>query len=78
MNVEDGGQESPRSPYLLIACGLVLFALGLGIDLYEHGIEFLIDEFRGSPVAHGLPLLGIVLVAVGVVMGLRATAKLRF
>jgi hypothetical protein len=64
-----------KTPYHVILTGLALFFAGMAIDLIQHGLDFLVEEFRGAPLAHGLPLLGIVLVIVGTVLGLRRTNK---
>ena len=37
----------------------------MAIDLGQHGKDFLVQEFREAPLAHGLPLAGIVLVVLG-------------
>jgi hypothetical protein len=64
-----------KAPYHIILIGLALFFAGMGIDLIQHGLDFLVEEFQGSPLAHGLPLLGIVLVIVGTVLVLVRTKK---
>ena len=55
------------SAYLMLVSGLVLFTFGMIIDLAQHGLEFVISEFRHAPRAHGLPLAGIPLILVGTV-----------
>lgn len=56
---------SAHTSYAVIVLGIVLFSIGLLIDLIEHGMEFVITEFRHAPLAHGLPLAGIMFVIVG-------------
>ena len=58
-----------RLPYLMIVAGLLLFFAGMAIDLGQHGKDFLLHEFREAPLAHGLPLAGIVLVVLGTGLG---------
>ena len=41
------------------------------MDLGKHGIDFVINEFREAPVAHGLPLLGIILITIGTILAWR-------
>lgn len=58
----------PAQPaYLMLVSGLVLFTFGMIIDVAQHGVEFIISEFRHAPWAHGLPLAGILLILVGTV-----------
>jgi hypothetical protein len=60
--------EKPiRSAYIMLVGGLVLFAFGMVIDVFQHGLEFLLSEFRHAPLAHGLPLVGMLLIFVGTV-----------
>jgi hypothetical protein len=59
-----------QSTYLMLVAGLVLFAFGMIIDVSQHGLEFLMSEFRHAPWAHGLPLAGILLILI-------ATLRLR-
>jgi hypothetical protein len=63
--------SNSKTPYHIILAGLALFFAGMAIDLIEHGMNFIVEEFRGSPLAHGLPLVGILVVIVGAVLGLR-------
>lgn len=53
-----------QSAYVMLVAGLVLFAIGMVIDVTQHGLEFLISEFRHAPWAHGLPLAGMLLILV--------------
>ncbi|MBY0248938.1 MAG: hypothetical protein K2Q17_14845 [Nitrospiraceae bacterium] len=53
--------------YLMLVSGLVLFTFGMIIDVAQHGLEFVMSEFRHAPWAHGLPLAGILLILVGTV-----------
>ena len=62
--------NNSRTPYYIILSGLILFFVGMAIDLIQHGMDFLVEEFRGSPLAHGLPLVGILVVVLGVGLGL--------
>lgn len=64
-------QQVPPTPYVIILTGLALFGIGMIIDVVQHGIDFIISEFRHAPWAHGLPLAGIVLVIIGTGVGLR-------
>lgn len=64
-------QKSTQTPYIIIVIGLGLFALGMLIDVVEHGIDFLISEFRTAPWSHGMPLAGILLVTLGTLLELR-------
>lgn len=58
----------PAQPaYLMLVSGLVLFTFGMIIDVAQHGLEFIIAEFRHAPWAHGLPLASILLILVGTV-----------
>jgi hypothetical protein len=66
---------SPRSPYVIIFCGLALFAAGMAIDLVQHGVDFLISEFRESPLAHIVPGVGIAIVLAGTIIGWRRASK---
>jgi hypothetical protein len=63
--------KSTRSAYVMLVAGLMLFMFGMIIDVAQHGLEFIISEFRHAPWAHGLPLAGILLVTVGTFVGLR-------
>lgn len=65
----------PYGPYAVIVLGFVLFVAGLAVDAAQHGLDFLVNEFRESPWAHGLPLIGIVLVMVGVALAWRHTGR---
>ena len=38
--------------------------VGMIIDVAQHGIDFIISEFRHAPWAHGLPLSGMLLILV--------------
>lgn len=53
--------------YLMLVSGLVLITFGMIIDVAQHGLEFVMSEFRHAPWAHGLPLAGILLILVGTV-----------
>ncbi len=64
-------QQMPPTPYVIILTGLALFGTGMIVDVVQHGIDFIISEFRHAPWAHGLPLAGIVLVMIGTAVGLR-------
>lgn len=65
----------PAQPaYLMLVSGLVLFTLGMIIDVAQHGLEFVISEFRHAPWAHGLPLGGMLLILVGT-LRLRSSAR---
>jgi thiosulfate reductase cytochrome b subunit len=68
-------RESPRTPYVIILFGLLLFGTGMVVDLAQHGIDFLIGEFQESPLAHILPAAGIALVIVGTLIGWRRASK---
>lgn len=60
--------DKPAQPaYLMLVSGLVLFTFGMIIDVAQHGLEFIIAEFRHAPWAHSLPLAGILLILVGTV-----------
>jgi hypothetical protein len=63
--------KNSTTPYYIIVAGLVLFFAGMAMDLMQHGMDFLVEEFRGSPVAHGLPLAGILVIIFGAGLGLR-------
>ena len=67
--------RSPYTPYVIILCGLVLFALGMLVDLAQHGVDFLLAEFQGAPLAHGLPAAGILVVIAGTVVGWHRASK---
>lgn len=41
--------------------------VGMLVDMGQHGIDFIISEFRHAPWAHGLPLAGLLLILVGTV-----------
>lgn len=58
-------QQIPPTPYVIILIGFALFGIGMIIDVAQHGLEFIISEFRHAPWAHGLPLAGILLILVG-------------
>ena len=62
--------KNSKTPYYIILFGLILFFVGMAIDLIQHGMDFIVEEFRGSPLAHGLPLAGILVVLIGVGLGL--------
>jgi hypothetical protein len=68
-------KNSPRTPYVIILFGLLLFGAGMVVDLNQHGIDFLIGEFRESPLAHILPAAGIAVVIVGTLIGWRRASK---
>jgi hypothetical protein len=53
-----------QSVYVMLVAGLVFFAIGMIIDVAQHGLEFLMSEFRHAPWAHGLPLAGMLLILV--------------
>lgn len=55
--------------------GVILLLLGMAIDLYQHGVDFLIREFTEAPWAHGLPIAGITLIIIGVVLGIYPTRR---
>jgi hypothetical protein len=58
--------NKPAQPaYLMLVVGLLLFTFGMIIDVAQHGLEFVISEFRHAPLAHGLPLAGMLLILVG-------------
>ncbi len=59
------------TPYVIILTGLALFGIGMMMDVAQHGIDFIISEFRHAPWAHGFPLVGVILVIIGTVVGLR-------
>ena len=70
-SVQDTRIHSARRPYAIIFSGLLLFVARLGIDLYQHGSDFIIHELYEAPVVHGLPIAGMVVILVGVIMGWR-------
>jgi hypothetical protein len=49
----------------MLVSGLGLFTLGMIIDVAQHGLEFVMSEFRHAPWAHGLPVAGMLLILVG-------------
>jgi hypothetical protein len=51
--------------YLMLVVGLALFTFGMIVDVAQHGLEFIISEFRHAPWAYGLPLAGMLLILVG-------------
>lgn len=53
-----------QSAYLMLVSGLVLFTVGMSIDVAQHGLEFVMSEFRHAPWAHGLPVAGMLLILV--------------
>ncbi len=53
-----------RTASLMLVSGLVLFTLGMIIDVAQHGLEFVMSEFRHAPWAHGLPVAGMLLILV--------------
>lgn len=58
----------PTQPaYFMLVAGLVLFTFGMIIDVAQHGIDFIISEFRHAPWAHGLPLAGMLLILIATV-----------
>jgi hypothetical protein len=58
--------NKPAQPaYLMLVVGLLLFTFGMILDVAQHGLEFVISEFRHAPLAHGLPLAGMLLILVG-------------
>ena len=61
--------KSRWSHYLIMLAGLLLFFAGMAIDLMQHGKDFLLQEFQKAPVAHGLPLVGIVVILLGTAVG---------
>ena len=61
----------PAGPTRSFFSGLLLFVARLGIDLYQHGSDFIIHELYEAPVVHGLPIAGMVVILVGVIMGWR-------
>jgi len=63
--------RNAKTPYHIILIGLALFFTGMAIDLIQHGMEFLVDEFQRSPLAHGLPLAGLLVIIAGTILGLR-------
>jgi len=63
--------KNSKTPYHIILAGLALFVVGMAIDLIQHGMNFIVEEFQGAPLAHGLPLAGILAVIVGTLLGLR-------
>jgi hypothetical protein len=67
--------RSPHIPYLIILTGLLLFFAGMVVDLGQHGKDFLVKEFQEAPLAHGLPLAGILVVIIGTVLGWRRAGK---
>lgn len=58
-------RNSSETPYVMILFGLALFGIGMVIDVVQHGLQFIMSEFRHAPLAHGLPLAGILLILVG-------------
>lgn len=56
--------KTARLAYLMLVVGLVLFTFGMIIDVAQHGLEFIMSEFRHAPWAHGLPLAGMLLILV--------------
>ncbi len=58
-------RNSSETPYFMILFGLALFGIGMVIDVAQHGLEFILSEFRHAPLAHGLPLTGMLLILVG-------------
>ena len=67
--------NNPRTPYHIILAGLALFFAGMAVDLIQHGVDFIVEEFQTAPLAHGLPLLGILFVLVGTALGLIQTNR---
>ena len=53
--------------YIMLLAGFVLFALGMVVDMAEHGPEFVISEFRHAPLAHGLPVAGALVILMGII-----------
>ena len=53
--------------YVMLLAGFVLFALGMVIDMAEHGPEFVFSEFRHAPLAHGLPVAGVLVILMGII-----------
>jgi hypothetical protein len=45
------------------------------VDLAQHGVDFLLAEFQGAPLAHGLPAAGILVVIAGTVVGWHRASK---
>jgi len=39
-----------QSAYLLLVSGLVLFPVGMSIDVAQHGLECVMSEFRHGPM----------------------------
>lgn len=54
-----------RTASLMLVSGLGLFTFGMIIDVAQHGLEFVMSEFRHAPWAHGLPVAGMLLILVG-------------
>jgi len=57
--------KSTQPAYVMLVAGIALFVLGMTVDVTEHGLGFLISEFRRAPLAHGLPLAGLFLIILG-------------
>ncbi len=68
-------RNSSQTPYVMILLGLALLGIGMVIDVAQHGIDFIIAEFRHAPWAHGLPLAGLVLVVIGTLGVRRSPSK---
>lgn len=49
----------------MILFGLALFSIEMVIDVVQHGRQFIMSELRHAPLAHGLPLAGIMLIPAG-------------
>ena len=62
--------EKYKTPYYIILAGLALFFIGMAVDLIQHGLDFIVEEFQAAPLAHGLPLLGVIFVVIGTALGL--------
>jgi hypothetical protein len=73
--LENEVSRSAYTPYIIILCGLVLFAIGMVVDLVQHGVDFLLAEFQGAPLAHALPAAGILVIIVGTLVGWRQAGK---
>lgn len=63
-----------RTAPLMLVSGLVLFTLGMSVDVAQHGLEFVLSEFRHAPWAQGLPLGSMLLILVGT-LRLRSSAR---